>query len=1441
MRDGKKMMTGTIQDRAHGGAQSADCLIEVSWEVCNKVGGIHRVLKTKASRALENFGDGYILIGPDLGNNPDFEETDEKLWDQLRYDAAARNLSCRCGRWTKAAGSPRVILVSFNEAYDADKLLFGLWQKFSVDSMMGGADYKEPVLFGTAAGAMIQILHERLLVHYELFIAHFHEWTSGAGILYINEHVPEIATVFTLHSTVVGSARAAAGDTLARRMDAVPVTDMASKLHVTAKHSIEAAISGQADCLTAVSDVIADEAVRFLGRTPRVILPNGLDMDGIPDCLDELEKRDACRGTFLRFASKFLQKELHPEETSLFLVSGRYDYESKGLGLVLESLKALNDTLREKPAAGNIVAFLAMISSHLGVSSQVRRIVNGEEGIAPSGISRICTHQLSDPQHDPIWNRCDALNLLNGPGDRVHIIFMPVYLDGYDGLLNLSYDDVLRACDLGVFPSVYEPWGYTPAESAAHCLPTVTTDRSGFGLWVRKGIDDPGKGVIVLDSREQGRDETVASLLRVFSAALAWSPDERHRQRSRARSIAGRTDWKSLYPFYGEAYGEAVRTAVKRIHGLDTSDSGREITYTGTDSLQPRYRSFSVAAPLPEPIQHLRDIAYDLTWTWTPEIEDLFTRLDPQLWAELSRNPVEMLERVHESRLREMAENESYLRLYRRVLSLLDEFNADSESFMGDAPFFTARNPVAYFSTEYGLHESLPIYSGGLGVLSGDHLKSAGNLNFPLVGVGLLYKNGYFSQSLDREGNQVALYPENDFSRMPLRICMNGGRSGEPIKIHVDLPGRKLYAQAWQIMVGKVRLYLLDTAIPENNSQDMTITSRLYGADQRLRIEQEIMLGIGGVRLLEKLGIRPSVFHLNEGHSAFLLLERIRGLIEKRNLTFHEAREVVRASSVFTTHSPVEAANERFEEPLMKSYFADYVDELDISWDTFWQLGRDEPGPGKPFMMPVLAFNLSCASNAVSELHCRVARKMWKKVWSGFDEDEIPIRAITNGVHMQTWVAPEMKECYERYLGVDWLSRDFEVLGWERVHEIPDKVLWQIHGDLKKRMVDFLKHDLSRHSERQGIHRALIRRKVDSLDPDALIIGFARRFASYKRALMLFQDGDRLLRILNNASGPVQIIFAGKAHPSDEAGKALLKQLYEYTWDERFVDKVFFIENYNLGTARYLVQGVDLWLNNPLRPREASGTSGMKVVVNGGLNLSILDGWWDEAYSGDNGWSFGGGLEYSNVDTQNTADSDSLYDVLESSVIPSYFEKNGSGLPERWIAMMKESIRSLVPRFNTHRMIRQYYEDMYLPAARRAELMEAKGYEKARALAGWKQKIPLRFSRDHIRWYKVRGFTGDRLNVGEAFQVEAGVYLGKLSEEEVRVELVIMESREQGVLTLQDRVVMVKTAADETEGILVYAGEYRAEKAGTFVYGIRIIPVHPDLFCYQETGLVHWA
>ena len=1419
---------------------SASCLFEVSWEVCNKVGGIYTVLKTKTGHAVECFGDKYVLIGPDVGDNPEFEETDEDIWKSVKERAIQKHLICRFGRWNKAPGAPRVVLVNHNGAYQVDALLYQLWKEHGVDSMSGGWDYIEPVLFSTAAGEIIEILYERLTRKGDVVVAQFHEWMTGAGMLYINKRIPEIATVFTTHATMLGRSLAGSGVDIYTDIEAISPSEMAAKMNVTAKHSLETVTAREADCFTTVSDITAGEAAHFLGRRPQVVLHNGINIGDIPDCSEHGDSVARARAIVIDFVSQFLQEEIDSDTSKILLISGRYEFRNKGVDLFLESLKEVKDDLKKNKAKKKIVAIVSVIGGHLGISEETRRLLKGED-VHRTGISRVCTHQLADPQHDPIWKMCTMLNLLNDHDDPIKIIFMPVYLDGYDGLINIPYYDVLSGCDLGVFPSYYEPWGYTPLESASHCVPTVTTDLSGFGIWVRNAIDDHDRGVLVLEYRGKSHDEIVNNLKNHIKDLLSWDDEERDAQRKQARYIAEKTDWNAFYSAYIDAYTLAVQAAQRRIEGFDTSAYGLEVTYAGTDSLQPRFRNFSVVATLPDNVKSLRDIAYNLWWTWNPEIHDLFARLDPQLWEEVAHNPIELLERVSDDRLQEMAENESYMRLYRQTLSLVDTFQNRTELNEFNNSFITANQPIAYFSTEYGLHESLPIYSGGLGVLSGDHLKSASSLNIPLVGVGLLYKNGYFHQQIDKEGHQHAFYPENDFSRMPVVICDNGGRNEEPLKIDVDLPGRKLYAQAWKVAVGRLTLYLLDTAIPENSSQDMNITSRLYGGDQRLRIEQEIMLGIGGVRLLEKLGITPALYHLNEGHSAFLLLERIRSLMEKEGLAFHEAREVVKAGSVFTTHSPVEAANERFEETLMRSYFSEYAKTLGISWDQFWELGREEPGPGKPFFMSVLAFKLSCSSNAVSLLHGKVSRKLWKGVWPGFEVDEIPIRTVTNGIHMQSWVAPEMKECYERYLGIDWYSRNFDRYNWDKIDEIPNSVLWQIHQHLKKKMVDSLKHTIASTFEKQGISPRIIEEKTSLLNHGALMIGFSRRFATYKRAPLIFEDEDRLLRIMGDNARPIQIIFSGKAHPNDEAGQALLKRVYEYTMDPRFFDKIFFVENYDMAIARCLVQGVDAWLNYPWRPREASGTSGMKVIANGGLNISILDGWWDEAFEENVGWAFGGGREYQNLDAQDSSDSISLYEVLERSVIPSFFSRDGQAIPDQWVYMMKQSIKKFVPWFNTHRMVREYYETMYLPAVKRAVALAADDYERARKLADWKQKIASRFSTDHVRWFKTKGFRGDRLDMGEELEVNAGVDYGKLSEDEVRVELVVMEAAEEGGMIHSSVIPMEKVADGENDGTVRYSAVYRAIKSGRFFYGIRVMPFHPDLFCHQELGLVHWA
>ncbi|MBN2283502.1 MAG: alpha-glucan family phosphorylase [Deltaproteobacteria bacterium] len=1413
-------------------------VFEASWEVCNKVGGINTVVKTKIRYAVEGFQDRYFLIGPDIGHNPEFQERNEELWDRIRPELERRNLRCRFGRWD-VPGNPRVILVNHNNKYEPDKLLFQLWQDFGVDSMAGGWDYIEPVIFSTAYGEVIEVLYRTVVSEDESAIAQFHEWMSAAGMLYLKKQVPEIATVFTSHATMLGRALSARGIDIYSKFAEIIPQETAAKVHVAAKHSMETVAARESDCFTTVSEITARESSYFLNRRPRVVLPNGINIEDIPDYSRGGEPVAGIRDRLIGFARLFLQDDGLPENTKFLIISGRYEFHNKGIDLFLETMARINEELKEFRSGVRVVVLLCIIGGHFGVSKDVQHVMQGEP-LQLSGIAKICTHQLQEPQRDPIWNKCKELNLLNDAGDPVNVVFMPVYLDGFDGLLNMTYFEVITGCDLCAFPSYYEPWGYTPLEGAAFSVPTVTTDLSGFGMWIIREFGPDEGGVFLLKRNEKTYEDIRKSFVELVRDYLNFSSGQVQEQKMRARYIAERASWENFYPFYLQAYRMALRNAGDRMFSLDTSAYSREVSYAGTDSMHPRFRQFSVSAEIPKKIGMLRDLAYNLLWTWNEEVRDLFLRLDPDLWEQVDHNPVEMLERISQERLREIAEEPEYQEHYKKVVSTVQDLLSEGVSEFEERPALSVERPVAYFSTEYGLHEILPIYSGGLGILSADHLKSASNLNVPMVGIGLLYKNGYFTQQIDREGRQITFYPENDFSRLPVRIVEK--KKGEPLRIAVDLPGRQLFAQVWKVMVGRVPLYLLDTAVPENSSQDREITSRLYGADQRLRIEQEIMLGIGGIRLLEALDIQPALFHLNEGHSAFLLLERIRQYMKVRGLTFYEAREMVKATSLFTTHSPVEAANERFDESLMKHYFSAFVQQLGISWETFWELGREEPGEEKPFMMPVLAFKLCCAANAVSRLHGQVARNMWQNVWSGFDQGEVPIQSITNGIHLQSWIADEMKRLYREQAGIECNGHDIDREPWDRVEQIPDRLFWETHRELKSRMVDYCRDIMTRNFERQGLSPAVIKKKMTAIDADALIIGFGRRFAAYKRAALVFSDPERLSRIINSFDKPVKIIFAGKAHPNDEEGKGILKTVYDMTRDERFLESVFFLENYDIETAKRLLQGVDLWLNVPVRPLEASGTSGMKGIINGVLNFSVLDGWWDEAYDGENGWAIGDGSEYANREMQDLIDSRSLYDVLEYEIIPAYYTRDDDDVPREWVAAMKRSVKSLVPRYNTHRMLREYYERMYLPVARRAQTLSGNNYERVKLLTDWKLKIASRFSTVHVKWLTVRGLRGDSLRVGDRFEIEMGLDMGKLSGDEIRAEIIIERSNGRD-RTEQELVVvpMNLTRHDTEKNEALYAGVYEATVPGRFVYGVRVLPDHPQLLLYQELGLVHWA
>lgn len=697
-------------------------------------------------------------------------------------------------------------------------------------------------------------------------------------------------------------------------------------------------------------------------------------------------------------------------------------------------------------------------------------------------------------------------------------------------------------------------------------------------------------------------------------------------------------------------------------------------------------------------IDKLRELARNLWWTWQPNVISLFRELDPALWRKLDHNPVEFLKQIDldklEQRANELAIHSRIDYAFRRLAEYLK--NTDS---WGSVYASTLRSrPVAYFSAEFGLHESLPIYSGGLGVLAGDHLKSASDLGIPLVGIGLAYAQGYFRQSLDGNGWQQETYLNANPELLPIEQVL--GPDDKPLMISIDTNSGVLHARVWRVEVGRTTLFLLDSFVPENSEWDRSLTARLYGGDARVRIRQELLLGVGGIRVLHALGIHPSVLHLNEGHSAFAVLEMIRTEMESNGVPFGEASRDVAAMTVFTTHTPVAAGHDRFPAPLVEENLGKLREALHLSFDDFMGLGRvNTADPNELYCMTVLALKLSRHANGVSALHGRVSRRMWQPLYPNRSEEEVPIGHITNGVHVLSWVAPQMHLLYDRHLGTDWFKRQRFPEAWDGIQTIEDAELWETQQVLKARLIDFVRRRLVAQYQRRNESDAIIQRVSQALDLNALTIGFARRFATYKRAGLVMRDVERLAEILEAADRPVQFVFAGKAHPEDHFGKELIQNIVKMARQERFAHQLVFVEDYDMNVARQLVQGVDVWLNNPRRPQEASGTSGEKALLNGALNFSVLDGWWAEAYDGANGFAIGRGESHSSPSVQDDRDHKALMDTLVNQVIPLYYNRDASGLPRGWIARQKNALRSLGWRFNADRMVMDYVQNSYLPAA----------------------------------------------------------------------------------------------------------------------------------------------
>jgi len=847
--------------------------------------------------------------------------------------------------------------------------------------------------------------------------------------------------------------------------------------------------------------------------------------------------------------------------------------------------------------------------------------------------------------------------------------------------------------------------------------------------------------------------------------------------------------------------------------------------------------TFTIAPALPPRLQCLREIAYNLYWAWEHEAIDLFRQLDRDLWEATYHNPAQMLGNIAQSQLEAIVEDDAFIAYMDRVYGNFKEYMATTAPTWYEKTYGKDTKPcIAYFSAEFGITDCIPIYSGGLGVLAGDYLKSASDLGLSLVGVGLLYQQGYFRQYLNADGWQQESHPDNDFYNMAVKLEQH--EDGTPVTVTVEYPTGPVTAQIWRTQVGRVALFMLDTNIPANSRpEDRDITDQLYSNEQRIR--QEMMLGIGGVRALDALGIHPVVYHMNEGHSAFLALERICRLMSKNGLSFSEAKEVVSATNVFTTHTPVPAGIDVFPVQIIEKHLSDYCSRMCISLDELLALGRrDSKDKDEGFCMAVLALRLAAYSNGVSRLHGMVSRRMWKDLWPGVPEDEVPIKSVANGIHIPSWVSKDMKGLFDRYLGPRWAEDTSDPNIWERVKQIPDEELWRTHERRRERLAAFARARLIEQLKRRGALLSEIAQASESLNPEILTIGFGRRFASYKRATLILRDPERLARILCDKERSVQIIYAGKAHPEDTAGKQLIREIIHIARREELRRHIVFIEDHDMCVARYLVQGADLWLNTPRHLTEGSGTSGMKAAANGVINMSILDGWWHEAYRPDIGWAIGRDEDYQNEEYQDHIESNAIYEMLEKEVIPLFYDRGADGLPHGWIARMKASMSAVCPIFTTNRMVHEYIERFYHPCAEHWLNLTADNFAKARQLVSWKSHLKEHWS--SIRIDDVQMDKMPEIKVGAQVAVQARVHLGTLTPEDVTVEIYQGPVDPQGRIVNAEAIHMV-CSESHGNGNYTFKGALFCRASGLHGYSVRVLPKHEEPGNPYELGLILWA
>jgi phosphorylase/glycogen(starch) synthase len=1402
-----------------------ELIFETSWEVCNKVGGIHTVISTKALNIVNEVGDNYILIGPDVWRedvtNPEFIP-DESLFAEWKIRAVSEGLRVKTGRWN-IAGKPIVILLDFTPYFGQQNEIFaGFWETYKLDSITGQWDYVEPALFGYAAGKLIESFTTFYHENHNI-IAQFHEWMTGTGILYLKKFAPWVATSFTTHATVLGRCIAGNNRPLYGKMKDYNPAQIAREFNIAAKQSLEKISAVEADVFTTVSEITSKECSHFLGKDVDIVTPNGFEDSFVPAKEKFGKTRSNARSKLKSVAEAVLGYSLSEDFVSV-VNSGRYEFRNKGVDIFIDSLGELNknDNIKKE-----CVAFILMPAYHKGPRQDIIEILYNEG--PKNGGDRYLTHSLHYPLTDPVLQKIQANSLNNSQNSKVKIIFVPSYLNGDDGIFNIPYFDLLIGFDLSVFPSYYEPWGYTPLESLMFSIPTVATSLSGFGLWVRNYFENPGNGMSIIERTDDNEIEVISKIRNFVSMFIGLNDIEIKEARDKAHEISRIAMWDSLVEHYFTAYQHAL------VHSTERREEPREfVRFVEAPGLivrkphqVPVWKDIYVQSDVPDKLYILKELANNLWWSWNSKAESLFKSMDPSLWEEVRHNPKLLLEKIDYKRLLVLEDDDDFVADLQNVYDIFKEYK--------DRPDDSGNPSIAYFSMEFGIHPCLKIYSGGLGILAGDYLKEASDSNLNITGIGLLYRYGYFKQQLGPRGEQLALYEAEEFSRLPISPVKDS--NGNQLSVILVWPGRTVKIRVWEAMVGKVRLVLLDTDFEDNSPEDRTITHHLYGGDNENRLRQELILGIGGIRAIAAMGLKPDIYHSNEGHSAFISFERLRTLINENHLTFNQALEAVRSSTLFTTHTPVPAGHDAFDEDLLRKYISHYHSRISITWDELMALGRCEGDSDKKFNMSFLAARMSQEVNGVSKLHGEVSRGMFNKLWPGYLKEELFIGHVTNGVHHPTWTAPEWREVYKELTGklnFDQTDRNL----WEKLYNVEDKKLYEVKTGLKKNLFSNIRKRLQSDMMEKHVSPRTLMNISSHLDEKALTIGFARRFATYKRASLLFRDLDRLASIVNNPNRPVQFIYAGKAHPNDGGGQDLIKRIFEISQMPQFTGKVIFLENYDIELAKFLVRGVDIWLNTPTRPLEASGTSGEKAVMNGTIHFSVLDGWWVEGYRAYAGWALPKKRTFANQELQDDIDAETIYNMLEFEIVPAYYAFNDQGVPVEWMSLVKNTMVKIAPEFTMKRMIDDYYEKYYSKLFTRNKYLIENNFEKAKDLAAWKQNMRDEWDNIEVINYSFERAGENVYRSGHDYNAEIALDVKKIPKENVGVEFIITHMSKHGehefVASEEFRLVSCKN------GKCLYIANLVPEKAGSFFYGIRIYPKHKDLPHKQDFYLLRW-